>query len=81
VEVFNMHPGHNASIGLVSKYAREHNFLVTGGTDFHHEGHQGCCFMKAKTLPENSFDVAKIIKEKDFVFDVFGNIIVPYNYA
>lgn len=79
VEVFNMHPNHNSRVSLAAEYAKKNNFLIAGGTDFHHEGHQGCCFLKSKTLPENSFDIADIIKSRDFVFDIFGNTIIPYN--
>lgn len=80
VEVFNIHPHHNSRISLASEYAKENNFLVSGGSDFHHEGHQGGCFMRTRKKPKDSFDIAKIIKEKDFLFDVKGNIIIPYNY-
>ncbi len=80
IEVFNMHPGHNSKVAAAAKYAKENNFIITGGTDFHHLGHQGMCFIKTKEKPRDSFDLARIIKTRDYVFDVWGNTIIPYNY-
>lgn len=80
VEVFNMHPNHNSRIAIAAKYAREKNFKICGGTDFHHVGHQGCCFIRTKFKPRNSFDIAKVLKDGDFVFDISGNIIFPYYF-
>lgn len=80
IEVFNMHPHHNSCVALAAKYAKEKEFLITGGTDFHHLGHQGMCFLRTKEKPKDSFELARIIKSRDYVFDVWGNIIVPYNY-
>lgn len=77
IETFNMHPNHNSRVGLAVSYAREHNLLVSGGTDFHELGHQGCCFVRTKTKIEDSYDVANVLKSRDFVFDIFGNIILP----
>ena len=80
IEVFNMHPSHNSRVAKAAAYAKENAFLISGGTDFHHDNHQGCCFLKSKELPKNSFDIAHILKSKDFIFDIFGNIILPHNY-
>ena len=80
IEVFNMHPGHNSRVSMAAKYAAQNNFLISGGTDFHHVGHEGQCFLKTDFKPEDSFDVAKIIKDRHFVFDISKNIVVPYNF-
>lgn len=77
IETFNMHPNHNSRVSLAISYAREHSLLVSGGTDFHHPGHQGCCLVRTKTKIEDSYDVADVLKSRDFVFDIFGNIILP----
>ena len=34
-ESMNMHPGHNSAVGLATQYAKEHDLLVSGGSDFH----------------------------------------------
>lgn len=81
IEVFNMHPSHNSRVAKAAEYAKKHNFIISGGTDFHHDTHQGCCFLKTKELPNSSFDIAKILKSKDFIFDIFGNTVLPYNFV
>lgn len=78
IEVFNMHPNHNGKIALANKYANEHpHFIKTCGTDFHHDGHQGLGATLTKTLPENSYGVAEILKSKDYLFNLAGSIIIP----
>lgn len=76
-EVFNMHPNHNQRTAFAAKYAKKYGGIITGGTDFHHEGHQGCIAMITKKLPENSFELADILKKKEYLFDLQGCIIVP----
>lgn len=77
IEVFNLHPKTNSRVALAAAYAKEHNLLICGGTDFHNPGYEGCCFIRTKTKLETSYDVAQVLKDKDFVFDVFENIILP----
>ena len=78
IEVFNMHPGHNSRVAVAAKYAKENDFTVTAGTDFHHEGHQGMAAVLTKTEMKTSKDVAKILKAKEYLFQVGGSIILPY---
>ena len=75
IEVFNMHPEANSRIAVAARYAKENNLLITGGTDFHFPDNVGCCLTCTGERLETSFDVAKIIKEQDFVLDMFGTII------
>ena len=78
IETFNMHPGHNARIGEAVKYAKEHPlFITTCGTDFHHEGHQGLGGILTKTIPQNSFELATLLKSRDYLFNVAGNVVIP----
>lgn len=78
IEVFNMHPGHNSKIGIAAQYAANHpHFIKTCGTDFHHEGHQGLGGILTKTLPKDSFEFAEILKSRDYLLDISGNIIIP----
>lgn len=79
IEVFNMHPNHNSRIGLASLYAAECNFpIITAGTDFHHlnRQHEGLSAIRTKTLPENSYDLARLLKSGDYLFEIAGNNIV-----
>ena len=81
IEVFNMHPGHNARIGLASKYAKNNSMKITTiGSDFHHKnvGHEGVAALRTKVLPKDSYELAKILQSGDYIFDIADNeIILP----
>lgn len=76
-EAFNMHPGHNSRVAVAVREANRQGILITGGTDFHHPGHEGCCFLHSRELPQSTHDIAAILKSRDYVLDVFGSIILP----
>ena len=79
IEVFNLHPGHNSAIGFAAKAAYEAPHLLrTGGTDFHHETHQGMCATRFKERVTDSFHLAELLKSKDYIIDIWGNKILPY---
>ena len=79
IEVFNMHPGHNSRIALAAKLVKENpRLLIAGGTDFHHEGHEGMCAMCTETRVTDSFDIAEIISARNFIFDIMGHKILPF---
>lgn len=80
VETFNCHPGHNSRIPYACRLANENGMLVSGGSDFHESGRHGTCITRTKYKLRDSYDVAEAIKSRDFVFDVFGHIVFPYNY-
>ncbi len=78
VEIFNMHPNHNSRVAVAAKYAAEHSkFFISGGTDFHHEGQQGMCAACFDKLPTDSIELAKLLKQKDFIFKLGNSIILP----
>ena len=79
IEIFNLHPNHNSRIAMATKYAHENNIKIrTAGTDFHHKdcGHEGLTALRTTVLPEDSFDLAQILKSGDYVFEVGKNTIV-----
>ena len=78
VESFNMHPGHNSRVAVAAKFAQENDFIVTAGTDFHHDGHQGMVAVLSKTELKTSADVAKLLKSRDYLFEIGNSIILPY---
>ena len=79
IEAFNMHPNHNSRVSLASKYAKEHSdFIVTAGTDFHHLGHECAGLTALKTLPKDSFELADLLKTKDYIFILGGTVAIPY---
>ena len=78
VEAFNLHPGHNSRVAVAAKYAKENDLIVTGGTDFHHEGHQGMTALLTKELMKTSHDVARVLKSRDYLIEIGGAIVMPY---
>lgn len=78
IETFNMHPAHNSRIGIATRFAKEHpHLLTTCGSDFHNEGYQGLGGILTKTLPNNSFELAELLKSRDYLFNVAGSIVIP----
>ncbi len=78
IEAFNMHPGHNSRVGLANQYAKQHpHLIVTGGTDFHHPSHEGIGGIVTKTLPNDSFELASLLKSRDFLLNAGGSMIIP----
>lgn len=78
IEAFNLHPGHNSRVAMAAKVAKENDLIVTGGTDFHHPGHQGMCLIRTRERLHNSFDVVKLLNSRDYLFDISGSIVFPY---
>ena len=79
IETFNMHPGQNSAIGLAVKYAAENKFAVTtAGTDFHYfsEHHQGLSALRTSVLPQDSFELADVLRQGDYLFEIGGAAIV-----
>lgn len=78
VETFNMHPGQNSAVGFACKYAKENDFIVSAGTDYHHVGHEGLAGILTKKIIKNSFELEKVLRSRDYLLEVYGNIILPY---
>jgi len=79
VETFNMHPGHNGKIAVACRYAKENGFKIkTAGGDYHHKnrGHEGVSALRTKVLPEDSFELAEILKSGDYIFEIGGDALV-----
>lgn len=78
-ETFNMHPGHNSRVALATRYAKEKNIAIkTIGSDFHHPGmgHEAVSALRTKILPEDSFQLAEILRSGDYVFEIGEDSIV-----
>lgn len=79
IEVFNLHPNHNSAVAFAAKAASENpHLLKTGGTDFHHETHQGMCATLFKERIKDSFRLSEVLKSKDYILDIWGNKITLY---
>ncbi len=81
IEVFNLHPGHNSKVGLASVYAKENNIsMIIAGSDFHHpnQSHEGVAALRGAYLPEDSFELATLIKSGDYLLEIGrNNIVIP----
>lgn len=79
IEVFNMHPGQNSRVGIASVQVKDHpDLIVTGGSDFHHlnRSHEGVAAMRAPYLPQDSWDVARLMKSRDYLLEIGRNHII-----
>ena len=78
IEVFNLHPGHNSVIGIAARYARENGMYISGGSDYH-EPHRDAalCLIRTKERLQTSFDIVRVLRSRDFLFDISGNLILP----
>lgn len=79
VETFNMHPGHNSRVAFALGYAKENNFTITtAGSDFHHLNikHEGTSALRVNKPLTDSFEVANILRQKDYVLEIGGEAIV-----
>ena len=79
IETLNMHQGHNSRIAIATEYAHEHNLhIVSAGTDFHHLGrkHEGAAALRSKEKVTDSFQLAKILKDGDYLLEIGGSAIV-----
>jgi hypothetical protein len=80
IESINLHADHNGAIGLAAKYARDNRLIVSGGSDFHKPHHLAACIMRTKELPRDSYDIADILRSRDYFFDISGSFLFPYEY-
>ena len=78
IETFNLHAGHNSRVAVAAKYAAEHDFIATCGTDFHHEGHQGLCAMLTKEKIVDSHQLCSVLKSRDYLMQIGASVILPY---
>lgn len=81
IEVFNMHPNHNSKVGLASVYANENNLsIIIAGSDFHNPNRnfEGVSALRGRYLPEDTFELAKLLKKGDYLLEIGrNNIIIP----
>jgi len=80
VEAYNLHPGHNSAIALAVRAACESKKLHISGSDLHHPGKEGLTAMLTKEIPQDSFDLARIIKSGDYVLSINDDIVLQPSY-
>ena len=78
-ETLNLHPGHNSRNGQAIKWTAENGLKIkTAGTDYHHpnRGHEGLTAVRTKILPKDSFELAKILRDGEYVLEIGADSIV-----
>ena len=81
IETLNLHPGHNGQVGRAVRIADRENYKIkTIGSDFHHKGvdHEAVSALRTKFLPKDSFELAKLLKSGDYIFEIGEtSLIIP----
>ena len=77
IEMFNLNPNHNSAVSLAAQYAKEHGLIISGGSDYHASKHTGLCLIRTKERMMTSYDVARVLRSGDFLFEISGNLMLP----
>lgn len=77
IEAFNLYPRANSRVALARAYAQQQGMRIIGGSDCHVQGHEGCILLRSRQRIETSEELVKVLKSGDYVFEVFGSIILP----
>ena len=81
IETLNLHPGHNGQVGRAVRIADKENYKITTiGSDFHHKNvdHEAVSALRTKFLPKDSFELAKLLKSGDYIFEIGEtSLIIP----
>lgn len=78
IEVFNLHPNHNSAVGIAARYAKEHGLIISGGSDYHQtERDTALCLIRTRERLQSSHDIVRVLRTRDFLFDISGNLILP----
>ncbi len=77
MEIFNMHTGHNGRNAKTIERAKADKIKVlTIGSDYHHEGGAGIGVIRTKKPIKDTFELVKVLKKGDYVFDVHNDVII-----
>ncbi len=82
IELYNNNPGHNSRIGMAGMFARSENVpILTCGSDVHHPDHGDMAALRTRYVPKDSFELAELLKSRDFLFDFCDNIVIPRTFC
>lgn len=76
-EVFNLHPGHNSRVAFAARLHQRNGGIITGGTDFHHRGHEGSLLTCFAELPQDGKSLVRLLRSGDYLFLIGDKIILP----
>ena len=79
IECLNLHPNHNSRVALATRYGYEQDFPIKiAGSDCHHPGQEALTALRTRAMPGDSFEVARILKQGDYIFDIGdGSLWLP----
>lgn len=81
IETFNMHPGQRSRNAVANLYAEEKGFGIRiVGSDFHFLRGRGLAVsaIRTKSMPEDSFALAAILKSGDYIGEIgTGALVLP----
>ncbi|MGL6197975.1 MAG: PHP domain-containing protein [Lachnospiraceae bacterium] len=66
VEVLNCNPRHDNHDDLAYTYAKEHDLLMTAGSDCHRPEDVGTSGILSKTLPADGFEFAELLRSGNY---------------
>ena len=76
-ETFNMHQYHNERNGLSVQYAKNNGVKIkTIGTDYHHVSQEGFSALRTAVLPNNSFELAEILKSGNYILEISDDALI-----
>ena len=77
IEAFNLYPRANSRVALARAYAQQQGMRIIGGSDCHTQGHEGCILLRTRNRIETSEELVAVLNSGDYVFEVFGSILLP----
>jgi len=69
---------HNSNNDIAMKFINTQNAIVTIGSDFHQAGSEGLGLILTKDLPNDSLELARLLKKRDYLLLFKNQIINPY---
>lgn len=81
IEVLNLHPRQNNNNSQALKFAHDNNKLMTAGSDCHRKGDFCRAGILSEWLPKDTFDMARLIKENDYLLFCRPDYTVKKKYV
>jgi len=74
-----MHPNQKSQNARTVRIAAQNNVKIKiAGSDFHHKNcdHEALAALRTRYLPKDSFQLAKILKENDYILEIGEDSLV-----
>ena len=80
-EVLNLHPRQNNNNSKAFQFAKDNNLLMTAGSDCHRMGDYCRAGILTEVLPEDTFELANIIKSENYYLFCRNDRSYKHKYA